>query len=141
MTEIPALTVMQPYASAIAADIKPVENRGWAPGPGLIGRRILIHAGKGQTYLSDPHAMRKVRSLWIGAPREFVTGAFVGHARLKGWVLLRDRPVACPWSFGPICWLFEDAVEIEPIPWTGAQRVFQVPMWRLPAQVAKAVAA
>lgn len=32
-----------------------------------------------------------------------------------------------PWWTGPVGWLFEDVVEIEPVPCRGAQRLWTVP--------------
>lgn len=40
-----ALTVLQPWAHAIAVLGKDIENRGWRPPRDLIGERIAIHAG------------------------------------------------------------------------------------------------
>jgi hypothetical protein len=42
---MPALTVWQCWASLIAAGAKPLEWRGHAAPPHLVGRRIAIHAG------------------------------------------------------------------------------------------------
>ena len=41
-----ALTLNQPYATLIAAGIKSIETRSWAPARKHIGTRIAIHAGK-----------------------------------------------------------------------------------------------
>lgn len=41
-----ALTLWQPWASAIAAGAKQIENRSWSPPARVMGQRILIHAGK-----------------------------------------------------------------------------------------------
>ena len=38
------ISLWQPYASLIAAKIKPFETRNWAVSPRLIGQRIAIHA-------------------------------------------------------------------------------------------------
>ncbi|MGH9649939.1 MAG: hypothetical protein ACRD3I_05655, partial [Terriglobales bacterium] len=40
-----ALTMWQPWASLIAAGLKDVENRPWAPPGKYIGQRIALHAG------------------------------------------------------------------------------------------------
>ena len=40
-----ALTVWQPWASLIAAGVKPYEFRGWAAPQWIEGQRIAIHAG------------------------------------------------------------------------------------------------
>ena len=41
-----ALTVIQPWAWAIAHAGKRVENRTWGPPRDVIGQRIAIHAGR-----------------------------------------------------------------------------------------------
>jgi hypothetical protein len=46
MPEIPAVTLWQPWASAIAARLKRIETRSWAPPAWLIGKRMAIHAAK-----------------------------------------------------------------------------------------------
>lgn len=41
-----AISLWQPWASLIAAGVKPFETRDWAPSRALIGQRIAIHAAK-----------------------------------------------------------------------------------------------
>ena len=41
-----AISLWQPYASLIAAGVKTIETRGWAPPKDLTGQRIAIHAAK-----------------------------------------------------------------------------------------------
>ena len=41
-----AISLWQPYASLIAAGVKTIETRGWAPPRDLVGERIAIHAAK-----------------------------------------------------------------------------------------------
>ena len=41
-----AITLHQPWASLIAAGIKTIETRSWAPPRRLIGQRIAIHASR-----------------------------------------------------------------------------------------------
>ena len=40
------ISLWQPYASLIAAGVKTIETRGWAPPKGLMGQRIAIHAAR-----------------------------------------------------------------------------------------------
>ena len=40
------ISLWQPYASLIAAGVKTIETRGWAPPKGLMGQRVAIHAAK-----------------------------------------------------------------------------------------------
>lgn len=43
---LPALTLIPPWAHAVAHWGKRVENRSWAPPRGLLGKQIAIHSGK-----------------------------------------------------------------------------------------------
>ena len=43
---MPAVSLWQPYASLIAAGVKPWETRDFAPPQRLLGKRIAIHAAK-----------------------------------------------------------------------------------------------
>ena len=47
MAEMHALTIRQPWASAIAYGTKRVENREWRLSAKVVGEVIAIHAGKG----------------------------------------------------------------------------------------------
>lgn len=44
-TTLPAITVHQPFALALALGLKPVENRVWRPPPRHVGGELAIHAG------------------------------------------------------------------------------------------------
>lgn len=48
-----ALTIWQPWASAIALGHKLVENRDWPPPPALLGQLIAIHAAKREPDIED----------------------------------------------------------------------------------------
>ncbi len=45
MIAMKALTVWQPWATLIIAELKPFEFRGWPAPNGMVGRRIAVHAG------------------------------------------------------------------------------------------------
>jgi len=75
---VKALTVHQPFAHAIVAGFKNVENRTWRPS--RLGLRILIHAGKG-TPSPDALAAVDMDDDVDHLPR----GAVVGSAVLSGW--------------------------------------------------------
>jgi hypothetical protein len=47
------ITVWEPWATLIAEELKPWEFRGWAPPVDLIGRRLVIHAGKRRVHLEE----------------------------------------------------------------------------------------
>jgi hypothetical protein len=50
-----AITVWQPYASLIAAGLKPYEFRGWRPPVELIGQRFAIHAAARRMRAEELH--------------------------------------------------------------------------------------
>ncbi len=87
-----ALTLIQPWAHAIAYLGKRIENRTWAPPAHLLGRWIAIHAGKklDRQALEDlvierGHAPADVIGATITV-RGMAGGAIVAVARLDGWV-------------------------------------------------------
>lgn len=45
-SELQAISLWEPWASAIAAGLKSVETRHWKPPKRLVGQRIAIHAAK-----------------------------------------------------------------------------------------------
>jgi hypothetical protein len=120
-----ALTIRQPWAWAIAAGLKRVENRSWRTGyRGPIG----IHAGKARcpagVVLPD------------GTPvvdAELVYGAVIVVAELVDCVPVADAPVgwATPFTEGPFCWLLANVRRITPVPWVGQLQLFEVPDERL----------
>lgn len=126
--ELLALTVLQPYASAIVFGPKRVENRSWRPPAELIGRRLAIHAGKSDALLFDLPLMREVSGIWPGMPRmlrEFPRGRVLGTAKVVGVETPADRP-SDPWASGPYCWVLEDVRPCEPVPMSGRQRLWSV---------------
>lgn len=121
------LTISQPYASLIASGQKWVENRRWAckyRGP------LVIHAGKGQQYMSYDEMWRHDPPLPIGsvvAVCQLVD--CVNLLRLKA--MRSDYPVgsraaasvvAHEHAEGPFLWVLEDVVKLaDPIPVRGSQ--------------------
>lgn len=127
-----ALTIQQPWAWAIAAGHKRVENRSWAThyrGP------LGIHAGK--TW--DHDAVRLVKQLLVDLgvltdPRQQVpdrhllaTGAVLGVAELTG--VCGELPCRCgPWAgIGLKHWQLPDMQPFdEPLPARGAQGLWDI---------------
>jgi hypothetical protein len=122
MTDLPsiALSVRQPWAWAIVAGHKPVENRTAAAirmgcmttGP------IAIHAAKGMTRAEYDDAAEFMAMEGIACPRpdELIRGAIIGTAIVVGFV--SDYP--SPWFFGPRALALSDArTIISPIPAAG----------------------
>ena len=111
-----ALTVRQPFASAIVFGSKDVENRSWAAS---YRGRLLIHAGLGEDAAPD--------EAWAadeehGSPR----GLIIGHVRLLDCTRLRtDSSWAMP---GAVHWLLACPVALrEPVPCKGRQGLWTVP--------------
>lgn len=144
-----ALTICQPYAHLICLpddheNAKRVENRTW--GTNIRGE-ILIHAGKGRSYLNlvtDKAGM--TFDVGYEIPLSAMTfGAFVAIANLADSVQLETLRVGrgtvpdhanrrWPWlaihqhTEGPFCFVLTQVRALPtPIPFKGAQGFFNVP--------------
>jgi hypothetical protein len=122
-----ALTIWQPWASAIVAGPKWLENRTWKPPAWIAGKRIAIHAGK----VLDREASEDLRlgnilspgMLWPHDPAALPRGAIIGTARVTGYV----TDSTDPWFVGPVGWVLADVEPCEPVPCRGAQGIWVVP--------------
>jgi hypothetical protein len=118
------LSVRQPWAWAIVAGVKDVENRSWVPSPRFlkVGDSFLIHAsqkfdGKGYRWILENCALLGVSIDEVPARDEFALGAIVGVAIYGGAV---DES-SSPWFFGPKGWLIDRALDlVDPIFCKGA---------------------
>lgn len=139
-----ALTLIQPYASAVVLGGKDVENRTWPPPASILGERIAIHAGtkKPVAAWGMPDGTDELGP-WERLPR----GCIVGTAVVRGALDMRRMPVlhgrmlfggalhqrvvnldASPWWVGPVGWLLEDVYHCdEPVPCQGAMGLWTVP--------------
>lgn len=147
-----AITIRQPWASAIALDhpgAKRVENRGR---PTTYRGPVAIHAGKTPDRVGDRDW--RVTRLFGDDPRlHLPVGAVIAVANLYGChraqpVLSADGVCCAPWGerrhhgkSGPVqAWhlVLADVVRLpQPVPARGALNV----PWRMPADVADQVAA
>lgn len=159
-----ALTLWQPWATAIAHHGKLVENRTWAPPTSLVSKRFAIHAGKRfdrEAYemlaemgaVFSPSASSTLRRVFT--PRaELPLGAIVATARVAGWVRSEwivsaaQHPfdffgvteeqarsaLRSTWWIGPVGWVLDHVIAFEPVPCCGAQG-----LWSLPADVERLV--
>ena len=131
-----ALTICQPYAALIVTGEKLVENREW---PTNYRGRLLIHAGKSLQWLGADDEQDFAER---GAPLAF--GAVVGEARLAD-VLHIDRikhgeyDAKYPWlrehmhAHGTWCWVVQEVKRYaQPVPWKGAQGLWDFPEASLP---------
>lgn len=119
-----ALTLQQPWATAVRDLGKRVENRSWPAPERVMGQVIAIHAGR---------AFREEAADWIAARtgrmltrNNVPLGAVVALARVVDVVQERDDF----WFFGPLGWVLDNVVPLEPVPCRGMQK-----LWRLPAEV------
>lgn len=145
-----ALTVLQPWAWAIAGGWKRFENRTWKPALSELDTWIAIHAGKRKP---EHQEARMVADL-AGQPiigEAFITGVIVCVAHLHSIYRFEERegvkriapthPMAptgsfemreeeLKWAFGPYCFFFDRVVPVKHIPVSGALN-----LWRLPQAV------
>jgi len=137
-----ALTLIQPWAWAIAHAGKRVENREWQPPDSLFGQRVAIHAGK----KFDDRALvwiREETSAQVPTKEEFVHGAIECVATLRGCIALKNfcgrgnglltqqeicEAIDSPWFGGPVGWVLADVVALScPVPCRGAQGLWTLP--------------
>jgi len=135
-----AITLWQPYASAIAAGLKRVETRHW---PTRYRGPIAIHAAKRESCHGDLPCGWRVRmaehwarlghgpDVWGRLPR----GAVVAVARLvdcremdEAWIAEQgDAELlhGC-WESGRWGWVLEGVHAVTPVPCTGAQGLWEL---------------
>lgn len=120
-----ALTLWQPWGTAIIHGPKDVENRSWGPPRNLVGRWLVIHAGK--RFQED--APLQIRALWPELPPRAAIplGALLGVAHLTG-VIPAPRS-SSPWASDEgLCWVFGECVPLlAPIPCRGGRMLWDVP--------------
>lgn len=156
------LTICQPYAHLIMLPddddrAKRVENRRWSTdyrGP------LLIHAGKSRNWLELDDTGKRDEEYDIPLS-DMTFGAIVGVAQLVGvfqfekdWSEVYNREVLMipdwasrkwPWLMchqhveGPFCWVLRECRRFtEPIPYRGAQGLFDVPKEVVAVELGKA---
>lgn len=120
-----ALTICQPYAELIARGDKLVENRTW---PTSYRGELLIHAGKGRKFLGGDNYGIQIDSMDFGK-----VIAVASLAACVQWPN-RNLPSWLNWmsehehAEGPWCWVLNNVRRLqEPISYTGAQGIFNVP--------------
>jgi len=138
LTGMRALSIMQPWCSAIAFGGKRVENRTWRAPPWAIGTMIAIHASRKPDIAARPPSGES----W--PEHRMHLGALIAVAALSGCHLSPDfggtcgatRPLCSPWAVrDQYHWLLENVRPLaEPVPCRGA-----LGLWRLPEDVEQAV--
>ena len=124
-----AITLLQPWAWAIAHAGKRIENRTWKPPAKLVGQRIAIHAGKRVDHSALPF-LDELGLFQNSKLPTLVVGAVEAVATLRGWVagVADDHPQRV-WAQGPFCWVFDDVVALpHPVPCSGSQRIWTLPI-------------
>lgn len=123
-----AITLHQPWAWCIAHYYKRIENRSWAPWPQLIGKRIVIHAGKKWSQGDADYLIDEGVINWPLTDEAFaeikLQSSIVCTAVIDGVV----RESANPWFTGPVGWVLRDVETLTvPIYCRGAQGLWDVP--------------
>jgi len=120
-----AISLWQPWASAIALGLKRCETRHWSTS---VRGPLLIHAAKRWTLEQQDFAL----DMGLGLPLPL--GALVATARLVRVFPTSYRAVSeqerawGDYSPGRFVWILDDIRALpEPIPWLGAQGFFDVP--------------
>jgi hypothetical protein len=115
-----ALSVCQPWAWAIVAGIKKVENRSR---PTRHRGPLVIHASRSRRYLREDFA-----DLLPGLPpaEELDFGALIGVVEVVDCVPLAGVE-GDPFANGPWCWLLARARQIRPVPCKGQVSFFNIP--------------
>lgn len=131
-----ALSVLQPWAHAILRLGKSVENRTW---PTRYRGPLLIHAGKSdRCYAAEtPADWRVLYGVELPAPGVVTFGALLGVVDLVDCVEVGRLPPSLPgrrWAEGPWCWVLANPRAFPgPVPYRGAQMLFDVPAEVIPA--------
>ncbi len=134
---VKAITLHQPWASLIAAGIKTIETRSWAPPRRLIGQRIAIHASRKREVSGKLHPETLLAVLDLfghGWSDRIPLGAVVATALLKDarqvgfqrYVgrVLASSPSYTGWiepdpygdfSVGRWLWILTDIQKVEPL--------------------------
>jgi len=133
-----ALSIRQPWATAIALGLKDIENRTWPPYDGAIGQLVALHAAR---TIDDAGAPR-CRQLALRTfhqrgqqphfpfttadvnPVTYPTGCIIAVARLVRVITDSKSPWFEKDHYG---WVFEDPTPIRPIQTSGRLGLWQLP--------------
>lgn len=124
-----ALSIRQPWAWAILAGIKPIENRTW---PTSFRGPVLIHAGKREERSNIDYVLREcahhtgtsVALLRNAYDLQAAMGAIIGAVTITDCVT--DHP--SPWFHGPHGFVLErPARAMKPVACAGKLGFFTVP--------------
>lgn len=151
---ISALTLLQPFASAIAIGPKRIENRPWRRMLPRDGLWVGLHAGKAVWPEGDEGKAELIvnswrEGRWPSAPpvADMPRGAMLGVMHIRECVTY-DGPRAVllgidkdPWAFGPWCWVVDEVRLLpKPEPIRGMQGLWPVRAPRLAQALAELAA-
>ncbi len=126
-----ALSIRQPWAWLIVNGHKNIENRTWELPPGLVGQRVLVHAGKVFSPTSDVPGWERFDEAYWPSPTA-VLSAIIGEVTITGCVTESDSP----WFEGPFGFTLADPVVYKtPVPCKGRLGFF-TPPWGTPPDTA-----
>lgn len=120
------VTLIRPWAWAVACAGKDVENRTWEAPRAAVGGWLAIHAGQKWDADAVPWIRGRVDSRRVGVPAkdEDRSGVIVAVAQLGAVVTSSDSP----WFVGPFGWRLDNVVRLpSPVPCKGAQGLWQLP--------------
>jgi activating signal cointegrator 1 len=135
-----AISLWQPWASAVALGVKRVETRHWSTN---YTGSLVIHAAKRWTRAEREFA--EIEHTLGRLPPRLPLGALVATCTLMGCRLTQDvsyqlgsiERMYGNYEFGRFAWFLTDIKPFaEPIPWKGAQGFFNVPDEVLPPTLA-----
>ena len=130
------LSIHQPWCYAILHQGKAVENRTW---PTRYRGPLLVHASKSRASYDaqSPDIWRERYGVDLPPWDSLVKGAIIGVVELADCVPAsgegltdrqRDWLASHPFTEGPVCWVLKNPRAFaEPIPFRGAQGLFDVP--------------
>jgi len=131
---VKAVTIHQPWAWAIAAGHKRVENRTWST---KHRGELAIHAGSSRKSLKSAMAFCREHGVDPPASNDLPRGAIIAVVDLVDVVdvstpSLLDRQYD-PWAFGPKAWYLDNIRPLtEPVECVGQMGLFTLsPDWEL----------
>ena len=117
-----ALTLQQPWASAVRDLGKRTENRSWPAPERAVGSIIAIHAGR--TFHEDVADWLAARTGRMLTRSTVPLGAVVALARVVDVVRQSSEDM---WFFGPYGWVLDNVVALTPVPCPGRPQLWAVP--------------
>ena len=123
-----ALSVRQPWAWLIVNGYKDIENRSWEPPKDVLGKRLLIHAGRAVVedadYVEFKNTCKKHKIVnYPKSPENFDYGAVIGSVTVEGFAMNSSSDWA---SEGSVHWMLKGAKKMKPKIARGQLGIFSV---------------